>query len=140
VAALKSSLSEGDAYDAVVLSDYGSGLITPALAAAVLQSVSTHTGGRSTPVLLDSRYALLNYRGLTTCTANESEVEHLLGVHINDDLDVLEEAGRKLLSRTGMQALLITRGSRGMALFEPKQPTLHIPFLVRTRVFQSPGR
>ena len=26
-----------------------------------------------------------------------------------------------------MQAVLITRGSKGMALFEPKQPTVHIP-------------
>jgi bifunctional ADP-heptose synthase (sugar kinase/adenylyltransferase) len=31
-----------------------------------------------------------------------------------------------LLRRTGMQAVLITRGSRGMALFQPKQPTAHI--------------
>ncbi|MFN7918062.1 MAG: PfkB family carbohydrate kinase, partial [Vicinamibacterales bacterium] len=40
--------------------------------------------------------------------------------------EVLEQAGRTLLRRTGMQAVLITRGSRGMALFQPKQPTVHI--------------
>ena len=39
----------------------------------------------------------------------------------------LERAGRTLLRRTGMQAVLITRGSRGMALFQVKQPTVHIP-------------
>jgi bifunctional ADP-heptose synthase (sugar kinase/adenylyltransferase) len=32
-----------------------------------------------------------------------------------------------LLRRTGMQALLVTRGSRGMALFQPRQATIHIP-------------
>ena len=32
-----------------------------------------------------------------------------------------------MLTRTRMQAVLITRGSRGMALFEPKRPTVHIP-------------
>jgi D-glycero-beta-D-manno-heptose-7-phosphate kinase len=74
--------------------------------------------------VLDSRYRLVDYRGLTACTPNESEVEHVLGVQIGDDGEALERAGRLLLKRTGMQAVLITRGSRGMALFQPKQPTI----------------
>jgi rfaE bifunctional protein kinase chain/domain len=113
--------------DAVVLSDYGSGLMTPALAATVRRTVAARSRRRPVPVLLDSRYRLLEYRGLTTCTPNESEVEQMLGVHINDDADVLEEAGRAVLRRTGMQAVLVTRGSRGMALFQPKQATIHVP-------------
>jgi bifunctional ADP-heptose synthase (sugar kinase/adenylyltransferase) len=36
-------------------------------------------------VLIDSRYRLLEYRGLTACTPNESEVEQALGVRINDN-------------------------------------------------------
>jgi bifunctional ADP-heptose synthase (sugar kinase/adenylyltransferase) len=40
---------------------------------------------------------------------------------------VLERAGREMLARTGMRIVLITRGSRGMALFEPDRPTRHIP-------------
>jgi bifunctional ADP-heptose synthase (sugar kinase/adenylyltransferase) len=47
-------------------------------------------------------------------------------VRIDDDPAALERAGRLLLRRTGMQAVLMTRGSRGMALFEPKRPTSHI--------------
>jgi rfaE bifunctional protein kinase chain/domain len=135
---LQSARKDAGSYDAIVLSDYGSGLITPALAAAVLKSVSANPGG-STPVLLDSRYQLLSYRGLTACTPNEAEVEQLLGIHINDDLNVLETAGRKLLARTGMQALLITRGSRGLAVFEPKQPTLHIPIFGSDEVADVTG-
>ena len=53
------------------------------------------------PVLLDSRYRLLDYRGLTTCTPNESEVEQVLGIRIDDDGEALERAGRLLLRRTG---------------------------------------
>ena len=41
--------------------------------------------GHPIPVLIDSRYRLLDYRGLTACTPNESEVEQALGVRINDD-------------------------------------------------------
>ena len=83
--------------------------------------------GHPIPVLIDSRYRVLDYRGLTACTPNESEVEQALDVRINDDRGVLERAGRDLLQRTGMQAVLITRGGRGMALFVPGSPTVHIP-------------
>jgi rfaE bifunctional protein kinase chain/domain len=115
-----------DSCDAVVLSDYGSGLITPLLADAVRKTVARRQRRRAVPVLVDSRHRLSEYRDLTLCTPNESEVEQLLGVSIDDDLDALERAGRLMLRRSRMQAVLVTRGSRGMALFEPKQPTVHI--------------
>ena len=76
---------------------------------------------------MDSRYRLLAYRGLTACTPNESEVEQVLHTRIDDDAGVLERAGRTILRRTKMEAVLVTRGSRGMALFQPGQPTVHIP-------------
>jgi rfaE bifunctional protein kinase chain/domain len=113
--------------DAVLLSDYGSGLVTPALASTISRAMGKRSRRRPIPILVDSRYRLLEYRQLTTCTPNESEVEQALGVRIDDDPAVLEQAGRTLLRRTGMRAVLITRGSRGMALFEPKQPTVHVP-------------
>lgn len=113
--------------DAIILSDYGSGLVTPALADTIRDTVARRSRRRPVPVLLDSRYRLLEYRGLTTCTPNESEVEQALGIRIDDDPDALERAGRLLLRKTGVQSVLITRGGRGMALFEARQPTSHIP-------------
>ena len=115
--------------DGVILSDYGSGLVTPALADAIRRAVAQRSRRRPIPVLVDSRYRLLDYRGLTTCTPNESEVEQVLGIRIDDDAEALERAGRLLLKKTRMNGVLITRGSRGMALFEPKQPTAHIPII-----------
>jgi len=128
-----------DACDVVVLSDYGSGLVTPALAEVVRRGLAKRTRRRPVPVLLDSRYRLLDYRGLTTCTPNESEVEQVLGVRIKDDVEALERAGRTLLRRTGMQAVLITRGSRGMALFQPKQSTIHVPIFGSDEVTDVTG-
>jgi rfaE bifunctional protein kinase chain/domain len=111
--------------DAVLVSDYGSGLVTPAFVSKLRGALKRE--GHPIPVLIDSRYRVLDYRGLTACTPNESEVEQALDVRINDDRGVLERAGRDLLQRTGMQAVLITRGGRGMALFVPGSPTVHIP-------------
>jgi rfaE bifunctional protein kinase chain/domain len=113
------------AADAVLMSDYGSGLVTPTLARRV--TAALRRDRHPIPVLIDSRYRLLEYQGLTASTPNESEVEQALGVRINDNPHVLERAGREILKRTAMNAVLITRGSRGMALFVPGAATVHIP-------------
>jgi rfaE bifunctional protein kinase chain/domain len=111
--------------DAVLVSDYGGGLVSPAVVSRIRAELKR--AEHPIPILVDSRYRLLNYSGLTACTPNESEVEQALGIRINDDARVLERAGREVLERTKMQAVLITRGSRGMALFVPDAPTVHIP-------------
>jgi rfaE bifunctional protein kinase chain/domain len=113
--------------DAILMSDYGTGLVTPELAAALSSKVDGRARRRAVPIVIDSRYDLLKYRGLTACTPNESEVEQMLDIRIGDNLKALERAGRELLKRTRMNAVLITRGSRGMAVFEPDRPTLHVP-------------
>jgi rfaE bifunctional protein kinase chain/domain len=121
----RAALAVAAEVDAVLVSDYGSGLVTPPLVAKIARRL--RAVGHPIPILVDTRYRLLDYRGLTACTPNESEVEQALGIRINDDLKVLERAGREILDRTGMRAVLITRGSRGMALFVPGEPTQHIP-------------
>jgi rfaE bifunctional protein kinase chain/domain len=124
--------------DALLVSDYGSGLVTPALVEGA-QRRFRGPGDHQPPVLVDSRYSLLRYRRMTTCTPNESEVEQLLGVKIGDDTRVLEKAGRELLARTRAQAVLVTRGSRGMALFEPGKPTTHIPIFGSDQIADVTG-
>jgi rfaE bifunctional protein kinase chain/domain len=123
--------------DAVLVSDYGSGVVTPSFVGALAK----HLAGRRrpVPVLIDSRYALTKYRRLTACTPNESEVEQVLGVKIDDRPNVLERAGRALLKRTRMQAVLITRGSRGMALFQPGHQTIHIPIFGSDQIADVTG-
>jgi rfaE bifunctional protein kinase chain/domain len=136
--ALAASLGPAlEACDAVVLSDYGSGLVTPSLASSIVAKLAK--ARRRVPVLLDSRYRLLDYQGLTACTPNESEVEQALGVAIDDDAEALERAGRTLLKRTGSNAVLVTRGSRGMALFEPKRETVHVPIFGSDEVADVTG-
>ena len=121
--------------DAMLVSDYGTGLVTPRIVAAARKKMRPPSPrhsraarhGEGGPLLVDSRYALAKFRGITTCTPNESEVEQLFGIRIGENTRVLERAGRELLRQTRAQAVLVTRGSRGMALFERDRPTIHIP-------------
>jgi rfaE bifunctional protein kinase chain/domain len=128
-----------DGCEAVVLSDYGSGLVTPEVAAMVQAALDRRRRRRPVPLLVDSRYRLIEYHGMTTCTPNESELEQSLGVRIGDDPEMLERAGRDMLRRTRSSAVLVTRGSRGMALFQPRQATMHIPIFGSDEVADVTG-
>jgi rfaE bifunctional protein kinase chain/domain len=123
--------------DAVLVSDYGSTLVTPRFVAELVRQI--RRSRRPVPVLIDSRYALTRYSRLTACTPNESEVEQVLGIRINDNPRVLERAGRALLKQTRMACVLITRGGRGMALFEPDKPTVHIPIFGSDQIADVTG-
>jgi rfaE bifunctional protein kinase chain/domain len=109
------------ASDALLLSDYGYGAATPEILDAVRKQA------RRMPILLDSRYRMLQYSGVTAATPNEPEVEEALGVTIGADTGQLLAAGRTLLERMKLQALVITRGRDGMVAFERRRPPVAIP-------------
>ena len=122
--------------DVVIVSDYGSGLVTP----ETWHRARVAAGRRAKAItLVDSRYALSRFDGMTACTPNEPEVEAILGIRIGDDLDALERGGKELLRRLNCAAVLVTRGSRGMALFEQGRPTDHIPIVGGDQVADVTG-
>jgi rfaE bifunctional protein kinase chain/domain len=106
----------------VLVSDYGCGLLD----ASLVRTAIAFARRRRIPITVDSRFALLRFRGMTAVTPNEPEVEEALGVAIGHDQAKLEAAGRELVKRLGCQAVLVTRGSDGMALFERGKPPVHI--------------
>ena len=77
------------------------------------------------PVLVDSRFRLSNFHGLTSATPNEDEVEHLLGEPLVSQQQ-LESAATELKNRLGYRALLVTRGGKGMMLLDSDRPPVHI--------------
>jgi rfaE bifunctional protein kinase chain/domain len=121
--------------DGVLVSDYGFGLLD----AETVGAAVAYARRRGVPVTVDSRFALLGFRGMTAVTPNEPEVEAALGVTIGHDVKRLEAAGRSLLRRLGVKAALITRGSDGMALFEPGRPPRHIPIYGSDQVADVTG-
>lgn len=131
------ALREVAVCDAVIVSDYGSGLVTPALVSRMRKVLSRRD--YSVPILVDSRYNLLAYRGCTAYTPNESEIEQMLGISIGEDSKKFERAGRTVLKRTRAQGLIVTRGSRGMSVFVPRRRTQHIPIFGNDEVADVTG-
>jgi D-glycero-beta-D-manno-heptose-7-phosphate kinase len=108
------------AADAAVLSDYGYGAISPTEVAALRARLPA-----GAPVLVDSRRQLATYVGVDAATPNEEELEESAGGSLGDSAEALAEAGDRLRRAIGCRTLLVTRGSRGMALFDgATRPTL----------------
>jgi len=99
--------------DAALISDYGYGVVIPSL-------VGNLTGfSKRKPVTLDSRYSLLQYPDVTAATPNEEEAAAASGTDLSSEqIEDLQFAGASIQQVLDCQAVLITRGSRGMALVE----------------------
>jgi rfaE bifunctional protein kinase chain/domain len=109
--------------DALLISDYNYGTVKPGLFDEIRPDF--HRSG--IPVSLDSRFRLLDFPGTTVCTPNEPEAEAALHREMREDREWLRETGGILLERTRARAVLLTRGSKGMVLFEPDRPMFSIP-------------
>lgn len=108
--------------DAVMLSDYENGVISPDIIAACIPQARA----LQKVIVVDSHNSLFRFQGVTALTPNQPEAEQTLGLTITSPAE-LEKAGQRLLSGSHAQGVLITRGSEGMSLFEDGQPSLHFP-------------
>lgn len=109
--------------NAILISDYGKGIITPSLCQHLIRSARR----RGIPIAVDPKgdnYA--KYRGTTMITPNLHEAEVAARKSVKT-LDDLASVGRTLLKKVRCQYVLITRGKDGMSLFEQSGKALHLP-------------
>ncbi len=123
------------ASDALLVSDYGYGAATPAIVNALREKGKLG----AVPIVLDSRYRLLQYSGATAATPNEPEVEEALGVRIGQDWNKVVAAGEQVMARMKLQSLLITRGRDGMVAFNHKHKPVDIPIVGSDEVADVTG-
>ncbi len=110
--------------DALVLSDYDKGLITDDFADRVLSAAHQ----LKVPVFVKPKTSrLYAYRGARAIVCNAKEAGFYVTRSLADEKSV-EEAGRALLAHFGCSAVVITRGEKGMSIFEETSARhLHVP-------------
>lgn len=115
VRAIKAALPR---LDALVVSDYDKGVVTDSLADRVL----TECHRRGVPALVKPKtLRLFAYRGASMIVCNAKEAGFFVTRSLDDDESV-EQAGRSLLAHFGCSAVVITRGSEGLNVFEDTSP------------------
>ncbi|MBK8207736.1 MAG: D-glycero-beta-D-manno-heptose-7-phosphate kinase [Planctomycetes bacterium] len=113
---------------AVVISDYGKGVITPNSAQAVIRAARR----AGVPVIVDPKgrdYS--RYKGSTAVTPNRAEAEAATGIDCSDMAGV-EAAGRKLCSELKLKAAVITLSAQGVAVIPAKGAMAHFPAQARS--------
>jgi rfaE bifunctional protein kinase chain/domain len=109
--------------DAIIVSDYGYGTITPGLFAALCKAAKQ----KSIPIVVDSRFRMSEFHDVTSMTPNITELEASIGITIGTDARLLKKVGQRVVRVQRLRSLLVTQGRFGMTLFEPRKPPLHIP-------------
>ncbi len=136
-------------YDAVIIEDYGKGVINAELLAAV---ISLSRNAKKIITVDPKEENFLYYRGVTSITPNRKELENAVRnlrikdktnkfrVH-NDQLlnnEEIDLASRQVLKYLGLDSILVTLGEHGMRLFEQGGAVTNIP-TVAQEVFDVSG-
>jgi D-beta-D-heptose 7-phosphate kinase/D-beta-D-heptose 1-phosphate adenosyltransferase len=100
--------------DALVISDYDKGVVTEEVARRVLSACAK----LRVPAFVKPKWSMLaTYPGATVIVLNSAEAGFLVTRPVDDD-ESAEFAGAELLEKFKTTAVVLTRGARGMAVFE----------------------
>ena len=123
VAHLKEKLAEADAF---VVSDYDKGVVTPGILREILPFAYERV-----PVLIDPKLRNFNvYRPATLITPNHHEALRMSDTEDQSD-DGSHEAARIIQQKLNCDAVLITRGDRGMMLLEAGEKPVYVDTAAR---------
>lgn len=110
-ALLRNIESKIDELDAVILSDYDKGVLTPMVAKEIVRMCRD----RGKIVTVDPKPKnAMNYYGATSMTPNRKEAKECLGMERATNM---EEVGKELKEKLKLDNLLLTRSEEGMSLF-----------------------
>lgn len=109
--------------DGLIISDYGKGVITYRLLSELIELCKQN----KVFIAVDPKEThFMNYKQVSLITPNHHEAGFAYGKRIKDD-NILEEVGWGLLEKLKVGGLLITRGEKGMSLFEANRTLTHFP-------------
>ena len=122
-------------HDAVILSDYGKGMLTPAICRTVIDAARA----AGVPVFVDPKQRDVSvYAGATVLSPNLKELALAAAVDGFADDAAIISAAQKLIKAHQFQYLLVTRGDQGMTLVDAEGLIAHLPAMAQ-QVFDVSG-
>ena len=123
-----------DKIDAVVLSDYGSGMLSDKIRSFIIKSCQE----KNIKTIVDSRYDILKFEGVSFVKQNEAEASKAVGFELTSE-DAVVTAGKILLEKLQAEGIIISRGEQGMSLIQDNGEIHHIPVVDKSEVFDVSG-
>ena len=123
-----------DKIDAVVLSDYGSGMLSDKIRNFIIKSCQE----KNIKTIVDSRYDILKFEGVSFVKQNEAEAAKAVGFELTNE-DAVVTAGKILLEKLQAEGIIISRGEQGMSLIQDNGEIHHIPVVDKSEVFDVSG-
>lgn len=103
-----------DSFSSVILQDYNKGILSKEMIGKLLPMFKES----SIPVYVDPKFDnFFEYKDVTIFKPNRKEIQDAMGIRINDEDDA-EAAGVQLLEKIKCEWLILTRGEKGMMLFD----------------------
>jgi D-glycero-beta-D-manno-heptose-7-phosphate kinase len=121
--------------NAIIISDYGYGSVVP----HVMECLKKVTAHCQIPLVVDSRFAMSKFSGVTAITPNITELEAAAGISIGNNPDLLKKVAKSMLRSQKLGCLLVTQGRFGMTLFMPHKAPVHIPIFGSDEVADVTG-
>lgn len=121
-------------YDAIILSDYHLGSLTQPIVDKAIELAKKY----NKIITVDAQKTLNKYQGVTAMTPNQPDTEKFVGYFIKDE-ETLLKAGKDIITDTNAQMVLVTRGDKGMVLFEKNEKVSKIPVFNKKDVFDVTG-
>ncbi len=118
--------------DVVIISDYGYGSCNGKIYREV------RLNQKKPLVLVDSHNHLLDFPEADAATPNIPEIEGAFGKRMQE-IEEFARAGRWFLKKTGMKAVFITLGNRGMLLVEKRKRPFYLPVFGSTDIVDVTG-
>lgn len=119
---------------AIILSDYGNGLLTPAVAATILSAARQH----GVLTVVDSQGRLDKYAGFDLVRANDRDTATYLGRPLQNEAD-FQAAMLRLREQLAAHAVVVGRGSAGVSVLGADAPYTHLPAVNPSEVFDVTG-
>ena len=123
-----------DKIDAVVLSDYGSGMLSDKIRSFIIESCQE----KNIKTIVDSRYDILKFEGVSFVKQNEAEAAKAVGFELTSE-EAVVTAGKILLEKLKAEGIIISRGEQGMSLIQDNGEIHHIPVVDKSEVFDVSG-
>lgn len=110
--------AELDAIDAIVLSDYAKGVLSPELIRRVVEMARP----RNIPVVVDPKTRdVQRYAGATVMTPNANEAAAICGFDCDTD-EAAAAAAQAIAAQADVSAVVLTRGAKGMTVWDSAYP------------------